>query len=71
MYTDEDSLDENLLDLSLDDDPNMVLFQRIQGMDDIPDIDVSFELREKRRKDKELEVNRKRDFERHLRGKAG
>jgi len=28
IYTDEDSLEDNMLDLSLDDDPNIILFQR-------------------------------------------
>lgn len=70
VYSDDSSIASNLEDLSLDDDPNVLLFQ--QGNDsDVPSIDVSFEIRERRRKEKEAKLKRQKDLERHLRGKAG
>lgn len=71
QYSDDSSIESNLDDLSLDDDPNILLFQIQQQNDsDIPSVDVSMEMREKKRKDKELLDKRQRDLERHLRGKV-
>ena len=38
---------------------------------DIPSVDVSMEMREKKRKELELKEKRQKDLERHLKGKAG
>ena len=71
QYSDDSSIESNLDDLSLDDDPNILLFQMQQQNDsDIPSVDVSMEMREKKRKEKELLDKRQRDLERHLRGKV-
>jgi|LauGreDrversion4_2_1035121.scaffolds.fasta_scaffold19403_5 hypothetical protein len=60
-----------MLDLSLEDDPNIMLFQRVQDVMDMPEIDVSFEIRQKMINDRETEKKRKIELERHLRGKEG
>jgi len=41
-----------------------------QNDSDIPSVDVSMEIREKKRKEKELLEKRQKDLERHLRGKV-
>ncbi len=70
VYSDDSSIESNLDDLSLDDDPNVLLFNR-HNDSDIPSVDVSFEIREQKRKEKEAKLKRQRDLERHLKGKAG
>lgn len=71
QYSDDSSIESNLDDLSLEDDPNILLFQMQQQNDsDIPSVDVSMEIREKKRKEKEMLQKRQRDLERHLRGKV-
>jgi hypothetical protein len=59
VYSDDSSIQSNLEDLSLDDDPNMLLYHaRRMNDSDIPSIDVSMEIREKRQKEKELKAKR-------------
>lgn len=71
-YSDDSSIESNMDDLSLDDDPNVMLFNMLNANDsDIPSVDVSMEMREKKRKELELKEKRQRDLERHLKGKAG
>ena len=57
VYTDQSSLLSNMDDLSLDDDPNRLL-QDMRRDSDVPSIDISFEVRQRRNQAKEAKLKR-------------